>query len=85
MSDTGQGSPLASTIGRNIRAARQARGLNQRELAREVSDTTSNQQVSDWERGATRPSDTSLLRLAAILGHPYAWFVVDHANEKAAA
>lgn len=74
---TGQGSPLASTIGRNIRAARKERGLNQRELARMISDKTSSQQVSDWERGASRPNDTNLLRIAGILRHDFAWFFVE--------
>lgn len=74
---TGQGSPLASTIGRNIRAARTERGLVQRELARMISERTSSQQVSDWERGTSRPSDTNLLRIAGILRHDFAWFFVE--------
>lgn len=85
MTSTGQGTDLAGTIGRSIRRARLERGWKQRELARAFGETATPQQISDWERGAVRPSDESLIRLVEVLGHNIAWFVTDHGDEPVAA
>jgi transcriptional regulator with XRE-family HTH domain len=55
--------PLA--VGRRIRTARERRGFNRNQLARELG--TSWQLVDRWEKGRTAPSPTSLRRLAETL------------------
>ena len=66
---------LALTIGRNIKAARDAKGLTQRDLA-EAIDTDSFS-VSRWERGAHKPSDDALAALAAALEMPLSDFFTE--------
>lgn len=78
MSGTGQGNGangIARLVGANIRAARKAADLKQRELAAALD--ISPQHLSDWERGDYKPSDTNLLRLASALEKEFAWFFVD--------
>jgi transcriptional regulator with XRE-family HTH domain len=72
---------IKTIIGLNLSAARQARGLTQRELAQALD--TDAFQVSRWERGTNRPSDVTLMRLAEALGVEYVSFFIDPA-EKAA-
>jgi transcriptional regulator with XRE-family HTH domain len=64
------------TVARNIRVARDAKGLTQRELARQVNgvDTLA---VSRWERGSSMPSPGNLLALAAALDRAPGWFYSD--------
>jgi transcriptional regulator with XRE-family HTH domain len=63
---------IKTTIGLNLRAARVSRSLTQRQLAQALD--TDAFQVSRWERGAVRPSDTTLVRLGEVLGLDYAEF-----------
>lgn len=79
-----QGSPQIKTIvGRNLRAARDAKGLTQREVAEAIG--TEGFQVSRWEKARVRPSDTTLMRLAIALDVPeWTSFLVDHELEAAA-
>jgi transcriptional regulator with XRE-family HTH domain len=67
---------IKTTIGQNLSAARRAKHLTQRELAR-VLDTDAFQ-VSRWERGIVRPGDSTLARLAEALGVDYVWFFIEH-------
>lgn len=73
-----QGTPQIKTIvGRNLRAARDAKHLTQREVAQAIG--TEGFQVSRWEMGRVRPSDGTLIRLAEALDVPdWTWFFVDH-------
>ena len=54
-----------SGLGRRIRAARERRGRNRNQMARDLG--TSWQHVDRWERGTTAPSPESLRKLAAYL------------------
>jgi transcriptional regulator with XRE-family HTH domain len=67
---------LKATLAANIRSARDAAGMTQRQLAT-VIDTESSL-VSKWERAEHRPSDTNLAAIAAALGLDLAWFYTDH-------
>lgn len=53
-------------VGENIKRAREAKGLSQRELALELGISRVN--VSAWERGAYTPRFKNLEPLARILG-----------------
>lgn len=55
-----------SYLSKAIRSARRRAGLSQVELADLLGVRQSS--VSQWERGATKPSTTHLLNLAARLG-----------------
>lgn len=72
-----QGTPQIKTIvGRNLRAARDAKGLTQREVAQAIG--TEGFQVSRWEKGRVRPNDVTLARLAEALDVEFVWFFIDH-------
>lgn len=58
-------SQISRQIGRNLKRARVARGLTQRELAEMIG--TDSFQVSRWERGANRPKDDTLHALGEAL------------------
>jgi DNA-binding XRE family transcriptional regulator len=62
----------AQIVGRNIRLARLAAGLSQRELAELVG--CHRHQLSDWERGLHEPSVGNLDRVVAVLGYGASWF-----------
>lgn len=70
------------TLGRNIRAARDSRGLSQHDLA--VKLECHAMLVSKWERGLHAPSEGNLHAIASALGHPVAWFYTDHQPKAAA-
>lgn len=74
---------LALRVGRRIRQARKAAGLNQRQLAEKIGEPIDGQRVSDWERGVHKPSDRYMAKIAAALGRDEAWFYreVDEADE----
>ena len=57
---------LVHLLGRNVRAARLARGLSQEQLAFEAEMKRS--YLSDLERGTRNPSVRALGRLAQALG-----------------
>jgi transcriptional regulator with XRE-family HTH domain len=76
-------SSFATTVGQNVKLARDLRGLTQRQLANAI-DADANL-VSKWERSWHRPSEENLVALAEALGQPIAWFYTDHSSEKAAA
>lgn len=75
---------IKSIVGGNIRVARDAAGLTQRQLGALVNDMDSIN-VSRWERGQVMPSPGSLVALAEALGQPVAWFYTDHEPEREAA
>lgn len=54
-------------IGANIRSAREAAKLTQRELADLIPGKADGNQVSKWERGEHRVSDTTLEHIAHAL------------------
>ncbi len=74
---------IKTIVGQNLSAARRAQRLTQRQLAQALD--TDAFQVSRWERGVNRPSDSTLARLAEALGVEFAWFFVDRAPEDVAA
>lgn len=76
-------SSLATTIGQNIRIARAACKLTQRELAARVDVDA--MLVSKWERGWHRPNDTNLAAIARETKRELAWFYVERKPAKAAA
>ena len=60
----------------NVRTARLASGLTQRQLAEAVG--VGELVVSKWERGMYRPSHENMIRLAGALGRSVAWFYTEH-------
>ena len=58
---------MESTIGELVRLERERRGWDQADLARELGVVTQ-QTVSRWERGASRPQRNVVARLASLLG-----------------
>lgn len=63
---------IKTVVGDNIRAAREAKRLTQRELAVRL-DTDANS-IARWERGAVMPGPTYLVQLATVLGREVGWF-----------
>lgn len=76
---------ITERIGHNIRSARVAAKLNQRELARLIGGRADGTDVSRYERGAVRPGDDRLARIAEVLKRDVAWFYIDHTPEREAA
>jgi transcriptional regulator with XRE-family HTH domain len=74
---------VATTLGCNIRAARKAAGLSQRQLAQSLEADSA--LVSKWERGIRRPSDANLVALGEQLRRSLGWFYTDHDDERVAA
>jgi transcriptional regulator with XRE-family HTH domain len=70
---------LVQLLGRNVRAARLARGLSQEQLAFEAEMKRS--YLSDLERGTRNPSVRALGRLAKALGLEPADLLIDQAAE----
>jgi transcriptional regulator with XRE-family HTH domain len=70
-------------VGENLRFARLAHGLSQRDIA--VKLGIESFQVSRWERGKHRPSDASLIQLADLLDRDVGWFYADHGEPTKAA
>jgi len=63
---TYEGAQLAYELGRQVRSLREAHGLSQRELAERMQTTQS--VIARLEAGGTKPSLTTLERVAAALG-----------------
>jgi transcriptional regulator with XRE-family HTH domain len=82
MAGTAASNDLSRIVAANIRAARLAEGLTQHALAVRLG-RGDQMTVSRWERGEHRPSDESLVRLAAALDREFAWFFTDHAEAAA--
>lgn len=72
---------IKTIVGLNLRAARKAKQLTQRDLA-QLLDTDAFQ-VSRWERGVVRPGDATLVRLGEALGMDYASFFTEPQREAA--
>lgn len=53
-------------IGQRIRAARQKKKMTQKDLAEKVGTSVS--RVSDWERGARKPTDEQKDKIVQTLG-----------------
>lgn len=68
----------AALVGSRVKAAREEKGLSQRELADRIPGKADGNQVSKWERGQHRVSDDTLKHIAKVLDHDLAWF---HAQE----
>lgn len=74
------GSQIVHTVGRNIRAAREARGLTQRNLAKLIN--IDGQDVSRYETGRVLPKPTRLAEIAKTLGRDVHWFYMEHDDEE---
>ena len=61
-------------VPRRIRAARELRGWTQREVVHQMADPISPAALSQIEGGRTRPSETTLNQLAAVLDVPVGFF-----------
>lgn len=73
-------SELRRLYGQRIEGARLAAGLNQRELADELTRRgapTSPQAVSQWENGETSPSLRRRLVLGVVLGVDFLFAIPD--------
>lgn len=70
-----------STFGANLRFARRAAGLTQRQLADQLSVDPI--QVSRWERGASRPSEDHAVALCGLLKRELPWFYSENAEAAA--
>lgn len=68
---------IRSIVGDNIKAARDAKGLKQRELGALVNGMEAIA-VSRWERGVVLPTTVNLVRLAEVLERDVSWFYTDH-------
>lgn len=66
-----------TTLSRNIRLARQSKGLSQNALAAKLGVSDLNV-ISKWERGVYRPSEENLIALAMLVSRDVAWFYTDH-------
>lgn len=75
---------IKSIVAGNIRAARDARGLTQREIAA-MANVSDGLAVSRWENERVAPSTESLVALADALGLELAWFYTDHDAQDVAA
>jgi transcriptional regulator with XRE-family HTH domain len=73
---------LATIVARNIRAARLAAQLTQRQLADVVGVET--MAVSRWERAWHRPKDEHIMAIAQATGQDVAWFYTDAPTPAAA-
>jgi transcriptional regulator with XRE-family HTH domain len=73
---------IKTTVGLNLQEARRAKRLTQRNLAQLID--TDAFQVSRWERGAIRPTDATLVRLAEALDVEFAWFFTEREPKAAA-
>lgn len=72
---------IKSIVARNLRAARAARGMTQRELAHALE--TDAMSVSRWERARVMPNLANLTALSAALDVPVDWLLT-HEEERAA-
>ncbi len=70
-------------MGANIRRARDAKGLTQRQLAAKVNGVDT-EAVSRWERGIVLPAAANFVVLASVLDHDVGWFYVDREEASAA-
>lgn len=61
------------TLGSRLKAAREAKGLNQSQLAREIKATS--QAVNRWEHDANPPCRDMLFKLARVLSVPVMWLM----------
>jgi transcriptional regulator with XRE-family HTH domain len=75
MAGSDASSDFARIVGTNIRTARKALGLKQRQLSERLDVDV--MAVSNWERGVYQPSMGNLVAAADILGQPLAWFFVE--------
>ena len=73
---------IVATVAANVKGAREAAGLTQRQLAQRLDMDPMN--VSRWERAVVMPSTTNLAALAAELKREPSWFYIDHAQKAAA-
>lgn len=70
---------ITEIVASNIKAARAASGMTQRQLARQVNDVGA-LAVYRWEAAAVLPNPTNFAALAEALGREIAWFYTDHAT-----
>lgn len=63
------------TIGSRIKAAREAAGLTQQQLADAIPAPGRRQQVCDWETGHRTPRRETLERIAQVLGVAAGWLM----------
>jgi len=71
-----------SIVAENIKAARDAKGLKQREVA--VALGMDSISVSRWERGKSLPDPVATMpRLAELLGVDVGWIYTDHERSAA--
>lgn len=61
-------------MGSRMRERREELGMTQRQLADLVGGATDGNQVSKWERGANRPTDPTLEKLAGALQVEVSYF-----------
>jgi len=72
---------LRTTVAANIKAARDAAGLTQKQLALRLQGDP--QVISKWERGEHTPTLANLSALALALGRDVSWFYTDHEKQAA--
>lgn len=75
---------LWTIVAANIKDARAAKHLTQRQLAALVNNVDS-LAVSRWERGVSLPNRENFEALAAALDRDVAWFYTEHDPEEIAA
>lgn len=76
------GRQIKTIVGANIRAAREAKGLTQSELASRLPGKVESPGISRWERGLILPGLTYLVALAHVLDRSVDWFyVAEHSDD----
>jgi len=81
---------IAILIGSNMRLARRLCGeMSQKDLLREQHDylldgerAFTQRDLTRWENGHVRISDSTLRRIGRITGHPLPWFYEEHDEEE---
>lgn len=63
----------AQTVGRRLKEAREAAGLNQEQVAAFMGVATP--QISYWETGTRQIDLVSLTKMADLLGYDLSWFL----------
>ena len=72
--------PIDSYVGRQLRAARCARGFSQQHLGSLIAEPITFQQIQKYERGLNRISASMLHELTQVLRVPVSYFYPTESN-----
>ena len=69
---------ITARIARNIKLARDLRGLSQPGLADLLPPSIRKNEISRWENGSHRPREYTLIQIARALELDVGWFYAEH-------